>query len=125
MGFLRSFGSCTSTFKLIVRYADCLRRHWKTNQVVSVDTHRDFPDPRHHTTRFHRGHLHAALLGHVPLESIHLGKKLLRAEVHENGVSLHFEDGTTAHGDILIGADGLKSVRLYIDIDGKARANAD
>ncbi|BCS27830.1 uncharacterized protein APUU_60878S [Aspergillus puulaauensis] len=84
-------------------------RHWKTNQVVSVDTHRNVPDPRHHTTRFHRGHLHAALLEHVPRESIHLGKKLVRAEASEQGVSLYFEDGTTAHGDILIGADGLKS----------------
>ncbi|KAL2859863.1 uncharacterized protein BJX67DRAFT_386548 [Aspergillus lucknowensis] len=84
-------------------------RHWKTNQVISVDTHRKVPDPRHHTTRFHRGHLHSALLEHVPRESIHLGKKILHAEAHENGVSLHFEDGSTAQGDILIGADGLKS----------------
>ncbi|KAL4804954.1 hypothetical protein BDV18DRAFT_161353 [Aspergillus unguis] len=84
-------------------------RHWKTNQVVSVDTHRDVPDPRHHTTRFHRGHLHAALLEHVPRESIHLGKKLLRAESGGDGVKVYFEDGSTAQGDILIGADGLKS----------------
>ncbi|KAL4786984.1 hypothetical protein BJX76DRAFT_364483 [Aspergillus varians] len=97
-------------------------RHWKTNQVVSVDTHRDVPDPRHHTTRFHRGHLHAALLEHVPRESIHLGKKLVRAEANEQGVSLHFEDGTTAHGDILIGADGLKSkVRQSFIPDYKLR----
>ncbi|KAL4886170.1 hypothetical protein BJY04DRAFT_213702 [Aspergillus karnatakaensis] len=84
-------------------------RHWKTNQVVSVDTHRDVPDPRHHTTRFHRGHLHSALLEHVPRESIHLGKKLVCAETDDKGVTLRFEDGTTARGDILIGADGLKS----------------
>ncbi|KAL3431941.1 hypothetical protein BDV09DRAFT_198213 [Aspergillus tetrazonus] len=84
-------------------------RHWKTNQVVSVDTHRNVPNPRHHTTRFHRGHLHAALLEHVPRQSIHLGKKILHADADGNGVVLHFEDGTTAHGDILIGADGLKS----------------
>ncbi|KAL4746977.1 hypothetical protein BDW72DRAFT_197188 [Aspergillus terricola var. indicus] len=84
-------------------------RHWITNQVVSVDTHRNVLDPRHHTTRFHRGHLHAALLEHVPRQSIHLGKKLLHADADENDVVLHFEDGTNAHGDILIGADGLKS----------------
>ncbi|KAL4773328.1 hypothetical protein BDW60DRAFT_215748 [Aspergillus nidulans var. acristatus] len=84
-------------------------RHWKINQVVSVDTHRNVPNPHHHTTRFHRGHLHAALLEHVPRQSIHLSKKLLHADTDGNGVVLHFEDGTTAHGDILIGADGLKS----------------
>ncbi|KAL4977143.1 hypothetical protein BDW66DRAFT_150455 [Aspergillus desertorum] len=42
-------------------------------------------------------------------KSIHLGKKLLHAEASESGVTLYFEDGTTAQGDILIGADGLKS----------------
>ncbi|KAL2848424.1 hypothetical protein BJY01DRAFT_262717 [Aspergillus pseudoustus] len=84
-------------------------RHWKTNQVISVDTHINVPDPRHHTTRFHRGHIHSALLEHVPKESIHLGKKLIRAEATDAGVSLFFEDGTSAHGDILIGADGIKS----------------
>ncbi|PYH98946.1 FAD/NAD(P)-binding domain-containing protein [Aspergillus ellipticus CBS 707.79] len=84
-------------------------RHWKTNQVHSVDTHVNVPDPRHITTRFHRGHLHAALLEHVPRESIHLDKRTVRAEADHAGVSLYFDDGTSAHGDILIGADGIKS----------------
>ncbi|KAJ5709505.1 hypothetical protein N7493_010839, partial [Penicillium malachiteum] len=84
-------------------------RHWKTDQVISVDTHTNVPDPRHHTTRFHRGHLHSALLEHVPRKSIHLGKKISYAESTDNGVSLHFDDGTKAYGDILIGADGIKS----------------
>ncbi|OOF94002.1 hypothetical protein ASPCADRAFT_398356 [Aspergillus carbonarius ITEM 5010] len=84
-------------------------RHWKTNQVHSVDTHVNVPDPRHHTTRFHRGHLHAALLEHVPRENIHLGKRTVRAEADHKGVSLYFDDGTSAYGDILIGADGIRS----------------
>ncbi|KAF3406205.1 Salicylate hydroxylase [Talaromyces pinophilus] len=84
-------------------------RHWKTNQVVTVDTHVNVPDPRHHTTRFHRGHLHSALLQHVPRESIHLNKKVSGAVATDEGVALYFEDGTEAHGDLLIGADGIKS----------------
>ncbi|KAL4760339.1 uncharacterized protein BDW70DRAFT_168881 [Aspergillus foveolatus] len=84
-------------------------RHWKTNQVVSVDTHRNVPNPHHHTTCFRRGHLHAALLEHVPRQSIHLSKKLLHADAYGNDVVLYFEDGTTAHGDTLIGLDGPKS----------------
>ncbi|KAJ5168171.1 uncharacterized protein N7482_003765 [Penicillium canariense] len=97
-------------------------RHWKTNQVISVDTHNDVPDPRHHTTRFHRGHLHAALLEHVPRESIHLGKKIKRAEASQDRVSLHFEDGSSAHGHILIGADGIRSpVRQSFIPDYKLR----
>lgn len=86
--------------------------HWKTNQVVTVDTHVNVPDPRHHTTRFHRGHLHSALLEHVPRESIHLNKKVTGAVATDDGVTLHFEDGTEVHGDLLIGADGIKSVRI-------------
>jgi salicylate hydroxylase len=88
--------------------------HWKTDQVVSFDTHTDVPDARHHTTRFHRGHLHSALLEHVPFQSIHLNKKISRAEVSQDGVSLYFEDGSSAHGDILIGADGIRSVCCII-----------
>lgn len=85
-------------------------RHWKTDQVISVDTHTNVPDPCHHTTRFHRGHLHSALLKHVNSQSIHLNKKATRAEASEDGISLHFDDGSSAHGDILIGADGIRSV---------------
>ena len=85
--------------------------HWKTNQVVTVETHVNVPDPRHHTTRFHRGHLHSALLQHVPRESIQLNKKVSGAVATDEGVALYFEDGTEAYGDLLIGADGIKSVR--------------
>lgn len=87
--------------------------HWKTDQVISVDTHTNVPNPRHHTTRFHRGHLHAALLEHVPRESIHLGKKIIHAEADKNGVTLHFEDGSSVQGDVLIGADGIRSVKIH------------
>lgn len=41
--------------------------------------------------------------------SIQWGKHATRFEDDDNGVSVHFEDGTSAHGDILVGADGVKS----------------
>lgn len=97
--------------------------HWKTDQVISVDTHNNVPDPRHHTTRFHRGHLHTALLEHVPPKSIHLGKKLTHVETDQNGVVLHFEDGSSAQGDILIGADGIRSVGGNFSDSGRNRTN--
>ncbi|PMB70007.1 6-hydroxynicotinate 3-monooxygenase [Beauveria bassiana] len=84
-------------------------RHWKSNQVVSVDTHTNVPDGRHQTTRFHRGHLHAALLAHVPGSSIHLNKSIVRAEATEKEAVLFFSDGTEAHGDLLIAVDGIQS----------------
>ncbi|KAL7953971.1 FAD/NAD(P)-binding domain-containing protein [Trichoderma compactum] len=97
-------------------------RHWKTNEVVSVDTFANVPDRRHQTARFHRGHLHAALQEHVPKERIHLNKKISHAEANDEGVVLFFEDGTSTHGDILIGADGIRSkVRAAFHPDYKLR----
>ncbi|KAL7917598.1 hypothetical protein ACQKWADRAFT_28267 [Trichoderma austrokoningii] len=97
-------------------------RHWKTNQVVSVDTFANVPNRRHQTARFHRGHIHAALAKHVPKEWIHLNKKISRAESNDDGVVLHFEDGSSAYGDILIGADGIRSqVRASFFPDYKLR----
>ncbi|WP_338524570.1 FAD binding domain-containing protein [Pseudomonas batumici] len=50
--------------------------------------------------------LYSNLLNALPEENYHRGKKLIGLEQHENGVTANFEDGTTADGDILIGADG-------------------
>ncbi|KAL8644490.1 MAG: hypothetical protein Q9210_007229, partial [Variospora velana] len=41
---------------------------------------------------------------------IQWGKRVQRIEHDDAGVSVYFEDGTSAKGDILVGADGIKSV---------------
>ncbi|GAB1207822.1 hypothetical protein APSETT445_006557 [Aspergillus pseudonomiae] len=84
-------------------------RHWKTNEVIHQDYFADVSLRRHETARFHRGHLHAALLEHVPLERIHLGKTVVSADTSHDKVTLHFADGTSTQGDVLIGADGIHS----------------
>jgi salicylate hydroxylase len=84
-------------------------RHWQTNEIVSKDHFRNVPNTHHQTARFHRAHLHQALLEHVPRELIHLGKKVSGAQVNDRTVSLSFEDGTTVVGDVLVGADGINS----------------
>lgn len=49
----------------------------------------------------------------VPIE---YGKRLVSAESTSDGVVATFADGSTAHGDLLVGADGLRSVtRRIID----------
>jgi 2-polyprenyl-6-methoxyphenol hydroxylase-like FAD-dependent oxidoreductase len=40
---------------------------------------------------------------------VHFGKKLSQYESDEQGVTVTFEDGTTATGDLLVGADGIRS----------------
>ncbi|KAL6818059.1 hypothetical protein GGI42DRAFT_347320 [Trichoderma sp. SZMC 28013] len=44
-----------------------------------------------------------------PAES-NWGKRVQRIEHDDQGVAVYFEDGTSAQGDILVGADGVKSV---------------
>ncbi|MFD7068883.1 FAD-dependent monooxygenase [Streptomyces sp. NPDC059913] len=58
----------------------------------------------------HRGDLHRMLASQVPAERVHTGRELVRYEETGHGVVLHFADGTDAHADVLIGADGMHSV---------------
>jgi salicylate hydroxylase len=90
-------------------------RHWKTNEIIGEDAHENVPEYLHHTARYHRGHLHQALLENVPRDIIHLGKKLVSATADpRTGIKLEFQDGTVATADILIGADGLRSVSAWL-----------
>ena len=44
-----------------------------------------------------------------PAADYRLGKEFLRCEPRSGGIVAHFSDGTRAEGDILIGADGIRS----------------
>lgn len=61
-------------------------------------------------TAIYRARLHQVLLqqlkGHV---QVHLGKRLQRIEDSGTSVTAYFEDGSSAVGDFLIGADGIHS----------------
>ncbi len=61
------------------------------------------------TKVLHRAELLSALSSRVDPASIRLGMIFNRFEQDENGVTAHFADGTKAYGDLLIGADGIKS----------------
>lgn len=62
-------------------------------------------------TRFFRPHLQEALLDHVPREIIHLDKRIIDVQADvDKGVDVSFADGTTIHADLLVGADGIRSV---------------
>jgi 2-polyprenyl-6-methoxyphenol hydroxylase-like FAD-dependent oxidoreductase len=43
-------------------------------------------------------------------ENVRLGKKLTRFEQDASTVTAHFEDGDTARGEVLVGADGFRSI---------------
>jgi salicylate hydroxylase/6-hydroxynicotinate 3-monooxygenase len=86
-----------------------LNRVWDTGEVV-----RELPMPESLFGApylcMHRGDLHDALASVVPKENIHLSKKLTGLDQKDGGVTLMFADGTTAHADAVIGADGVHSL---------------
>ncbi|EME78774.1 uncharacterized protein MYCFIDRAFT_109809, partial [Pseudocercospora fijiensis CIRAD86] len=86
-------------------------RHWKTNEVISVDEHHGDIAYRHRTSRFYRAHLQQALAAHVDPERIHLNRKFVAlAEVQGTGeVLISFANGSTTSADIVLGADGIHS----------------
>jgi len=63
--------------------------------------------------QLHRADLHdllAARARALKPDVVHLGRRVVGFEEGADGVRLDFADGTNARGDLLIGADGLKSV---------------
>ncbi|KAK7952143.1 uncharacterized protein PG986_007871 [Apiospora aurea] len=57
--------------------------------------------------RANRHRLRDWLLTNLPVQN---GKQAVQVEETEDQVTVHFRDGTSATGDILVGADGVKSV---------------
>jgi 2-polyprenyl-6-methoxyphenol hydroxylase-like FAD-dependent oxidoreductase len=53
--------------------------------------------------------LYRALLDALPTESYRLGKRLVRVEQDGDNVTAIFADGTRERGDLLVGADGVRS----------------
>ena len=73
--------------------------------------------PRNETgqSTVHRAKFLDEFVALVPKEIAHFGKRLDQIEDGEDGVKLHFKDGTTATADCVIGCDGVHSViRKYI-----------
>ena len=85
-------------------------KHYRTNEVLSRDLNHNVPNRRHHFARMHRAKLQNALLNHLPSDILHLNKKLTSVEAGDGSATAVFEDGTTAQADLIIGADGIKSV---------------
>ncbi len=64
------------------------------------------------------GVLYRACLDRLGSDRVHTGREGVKHSQEEGSASLHFADGTSAEGDVLVGADGLGSVirsQLYPD----------
>jgi 2-polyprenyl-6-methoxyphenol hydroxylase-like FAD-dependent oxidoreductase len=58
----------------------------------------------------HRARLQALLLEHAGPEHVQLGRAVTGFQDSGHGVTVTLSDGSTATGDVLVGADGLRSV---------------
>jgi salicylate hydroxylase len=58
----------------------------------------------------HRADLLDVLLGGLEAGSFHLGSRIERFDQDDDGVTITLADGSTATGDVLIGADGIHSL---------------
>ncbi|PYH81796.1 FAD/NAD(P)-binding domain-containing protein [Aspergillus uvarum CBS 121591] len=72
-------------------------------------------EAKYESIRARRTRLQAALLARVPANIIRFNKKLvsltdLGGEDREDGVRLQFQDATVATADLVVGADGIRSV---------------
>ncbi|WP_151769696.1 FAD-dependent monooxygenase [Streptomyces abyssomicinicus] len=86
-------------------------------EILTADCHRiaieEWPekDAYGETTRFiHRGDFIDALVGVLPEGMVRLGHKLERIEDKGGEATLHFAHGESVTADLVVGADGIRSV---------------
>lgn len=53
------------------------------------------------------------LCNHINVE---YGKKAERIKETDDGVVVHFADGTSASGDVVVGADGVHSISMFLPL---------
>ncbi|HLT07867.1 MAG TPA: FAD-dependent monooxygenase [Cyclobacteriaceae bacterium] len=79
------------------------------NDLSLIDLHPFEEQYGVHNTAIHRADLQRILADELGFEHIHLSKRLVDIDIEE-AFTLRFEDETEKRGDIVIGADGIRSV---------------
>lgn len=109
---LRALGLEPLLRELAFRPNSSLNRQWDTGEITWERMLGDTVERKYGAPYFymHRGDLHAALAGLVPDDIVHRNRKLTGLEEQADGVTLIFDDGSTAEAGLVIGADGVHSV---------------
>jgi len=91
-------------------------RNGLSGDFVTKNPPSSFPK-EYQTLRVKRTRLQKALLETVPQGIIRLDKRLIFMEdLGDAGISLRFEDGKEETVDLVIGADGIRSVHSFLPI---------
>ncbi|KAG0038842.1 hypothetical protein BGZ83_002975 [Gryganskiella cystojenkinii] len=95
--------------------ADTVTILFDNMKVISKFEPPTSPEVGYNLINFPRPALYELLLSKVPAERIHYGKKVMSMQQNKEGVMIRCADGTTYHGDVLVGADGAHSgVRQHL-----------
>ena len=99
-----------------------ISRDWDTNAETSRLGMGNIAEAQYGAPQvtIHRADLLAALAAEFPMERIHFAKRLASLAQSEQGVTLSFEDGTSARHDLVVGADGIHS-RVRAALFGEER----
>ncbi len=94
-----------------VRPSAIVFRRWQDGSVLGREELGDAIENRYGSPyyHFHRADLIAILADAFGPKEIKLGRSLIDVKQDESVVTAHFEDGTSERGDLLIGADGMRS----------------
>jgi salicylate hydroxylase len=108
---LGRYGLGDAMAHVAVRPSAIVFRRWQDGRVLGREELGDtiesqYGAPYYH---FHRADLINLLAEAFGRGNIELGRRLVDIEQDESGVTAHFQDGESARGDLLIGADGIHS----------------
>ena len=109
---LHRFGLAQELVRVGTRTQKLQYRRWEDGsrlcqQQLGPRMEERFGAPYYH---FHRADLLASLMPLVPEQIVRLGHKCTAIDIRKEGVSVAFQNGTTASGDVVIGADGMHSI---------------
>lgn len=108
---LHRLGMAERLEQVAVRPGATEMRRWDDNRLITSITLGNACSRRYGAPYYtvHRADLHQALLELVPTASVNLGRRCTGVTDLDDDVELHFETGGTWRGDVVIGADGIRS----------------
>jgi 6-hydroxynicotinate 3-monooxygenase len=110
MKIMREIGLENTMLQVGIRPQTWLNREWDTGRVLFAPPIQQW-EQRYGGPHLiiHRGDMQLILTAALNPGSIHFGKRLVDLDERGDDLFLHFEDGSLAEADVVVGADGVNS----------------